>query len=213
LLGSPKAIAEADTSCTRNAHRGVIKAGHYLDSMCAASIKFDRWHHILQKACNGATMRRSLEGCRLLIVGSDWITDRAVHKLLDEQGCDIFGPFTSEATAREVLHQRTLDAAIIDLPTDSTAVHRLADDLVSAHVPFLFLTNPGSIAVPSRFQSHPRLLKPFNEGMLLERVCWQVTWRIGSAVCLSQILERARHISPCNTVAIEAVKSGGSSTF
>src|SRR5262249_28927678 len=86
-----------------------------------------------RKPCNGATMRRSLEGCRLLIVGSDWIADRAVHKLLHEQGCDIFGPFTSEATAREVFHQRRLDATIIDLPTDSTAAHRLADGL-SAHM-------------------------------------------------------------------------------
>jgi len=115
-------------------------------------------------------MRRSLGGCRLLVVGSDAIADRALHKLLHEQGCDIFGPFTSQAAARAVLHQRRLDAAIIDLPPDSTAAHHLADDLVSAHVPFLWLTNPGSISVPSRFQCHPRLLKPFNEGMLLERV-------------------------------------------
>jgi hypothetical protein len=115
-------------------------------------------------------MRRSLGGCRLLIVGSDAIADRAVHKLLHEQGCDIFGPFTSEATARAVLQQRRFDAAIIDLPPDSTAAHGLADDLVRANVPFLWLTNPGSMAVPSRFQSHPRLLKPYNEGMILERV-------------------------------------------
>jgi DNA-binding response OmpR family regulator len=115
-------------------------------------------------------MRRSLGGCRLLVVGSDATADRAVHKLLHEQGCEIFGPFTLEATARAVLHQRRLDAAIIDMPLDSTAAHRLADDLVSAHVPFLWLTNPGSMAVPPRFQSHPRLLKPFNELMLLERV-------------------------------------------
>jgi DNA-binding response OmpR family regulator len=115
-------------------------------------------------------MRRNLGGCRLLIVGSDATADRAVHKLLHEQGCDIFGPFTSEAAARAVLHQRRLDAAIIDLPLDSTVAHRLADDLISAHVPFLWLTNPGSMTVPLRFQSHPRLLKPFNERMLLERV-------------------------------------------
>jgi hypothetical protein len=115
-------------------------------------------------------MRRTLGGCRLLIVGSDAITDRAVHNLLEEQRCDIFGPFTSEAAARAILRQHRLDAAIIDLPPDSTAAHHLADDLVSATIPFLWLTNPGSIVVPSRFQSHPRLLKPFNEGMLLERV-------------------------------------------
>jgi len=115
-------------------------------------------------------MRRNLGGCRLLVVGSDATADRAVHKLLHEQGCDIFGPFTSEAGARAVLHQRRLDAAIIDLPLDSTVAHRLADDLISAHVPFLWLTNPGPMTVPLRFQSHPRLLKPFNELMLLERV-------------------------------------------
>ena len=115
-------------------------------------------------------MHRSLGGCRLLVVGSDAIVDRAVHKLLHAQGCDIFGPFTSEATARAIIHQRRLDAAIIDLPPDSPAAHRLGDDLVSAKVPFLWLTNPGSDTVPSRFQSHPRLLKPFNEGMLLQRI-------------------------------------------
>ena len=57
LLGSPKEIPKQIPLCATNAHRGVIMAGHYLDSMCAASIKFDRWHHILQKAlqwCNNA---------------------------------------------------------------------------------------------------------------------------------------------------------------
>ena len=46
---------------------------------------------------------------------------------------------------------------------------RTADDLVSANVPFLWLTNSESIAVLSRFQYRPRFLKRFNEAMLLER--------------------------------------------
>src|SRR5262245_12977707 len=124
-------------------------------------------------------MRKRLGGCRLLIVGSDALVDRAVHKLLLEQGCDIFGPFTSQPIGPAVLHERRLDAAIIDLPPDSTAAHSLADELVSANVPFLWLTNPGSVAVPSRFQSHPRLLKPFNERMLLQRVRRLVRGSVG----------------------------------
>jgi hypothetical protein len=46
-----------DSSLCDYCYPSVISAGHYLDLMCAASIKFDRWHHILQKAlqwCNNA---------------------------------------------------------------------------------------------------------------------------------------------------------------
>ena|SRR6516165_5460735 len=82
---------------------------------------------------------------------------------------------------------------------------RTADDLVSANVPFLWLTNSESIAALSRFQYRPRFLKRFNEGG------WYMAHWVGGL--LVPDLERARHISPCNTVAIEAVKSCGSSTF
>jgi hypothetical protein len=80
--------------------RRVIMIGRNLDLMCAASINSIVATIFCRKPCSGATMRRGLGGCRLLVVGSDAIADHPVHKLLQEQGANIFDPFTSLATAR-----------------------------------------------------------------------------------------------------------------
>ena len=123
-------------------------------------------------------MGNRLEGWVVLVVGFDPVAGIAMHKLLCGEGTSVYGPFTSALIARSALRERHVVAAIMDLPLDASDAHELADALVSANVPFVWISDAKSLsAAPERFQKHPRLLKPFNDRLLLERLRKLITNR------------------------------------
>jgi hypothetical protein len=95
-------------------------------------------------------MGNRLEGWVVLVVGFDPVAGIAMHKLLCGEGTSVYGPFTSALIARSVLRERHVDAAIMDLPLDASDAHEFAGALVSANVPFVWISDALS-AAPERF--------------------------------------------------------------
>ena len=135
-------------------------------------------------------MRRSLAGFPLHVVGSDAITDRAVHKLLHGKAAISLVDLHPVPRPLRFATSTDLTRPTIDLSSDVTAAHHLADDFIGANVPFLWLTNAGSIA---RLQYLPWLLKRFNEGMLLEHVRRLVRGALGRRPTWVRFGESATH--------------------
>lgn len=91
--------------------------------------------------------------------------------------------------------------AIVELAPDSPSAHSLAGAFVNADALFHWLTNPGSVATQC-----------FRRACCSGASTGRYTALSGRQSARGDRVS-ARHICPCNTIAIEAVKSSSSSTL
>jgi DNA-binding NarL/FixJ family response regulator len=112
----------------------------------------------------------SLKGCCILIVDAEPMVGFDLKELLRKAGSEVLGPYGSAAGAIKAVHEKTVHAAVLDVNLSGDTAFEVADALVAAGVPFVWVTGYSPGNVPERLRSAPRLLKPYDGQMLLERL-------------------------------------------
>jgi CheY-like chemotaxis protein len=102
----------------------------------------------------------SLAGRRVLVVEDDAMIAMMWETALLDAGCTVVGPVSRVRAALSALKGDKIDAALLDVQLGIESVFAVADTLAADHIPFVFLTGYGAIALPERFRGRPALTKP-----------------------------------------------------
>lgn len=113
---------------------------------------------------------RSGRALRILAVEDEFLLSVALADDLRSAGHEVIGPFGKLEEAREAAAREAFDLAVLDVNIRGTMVYPLADDLGARGVPFIFLTGYGRADLPARFETIPRVPKPYDARLLLGEV-------------------------------------------
>jgi two-component sensor histidine kinase len=105
----------------------------------------------------------------IMLVEDEALVAMAVNEAMTDFGFSIVGPFGRLAEATAALKKGGIDAAILDINLGGELVYPLAEKLVEAKVPFIFVTGYGPESIDRRFAMIPVLQKPI-EREALERM-------------------------------------------
>ncbi|HWE47219.1 MAG TPA: response regulator [Caulobacteraceae bacterium] len=97
---------------------------------------------------------------RILIVEDEWLIADLLEAMLDELGYDAVGPASSVQEALELIQEQAVDAALLDVSLGRVRSYPVAEALMRAGTPFLFLTGYIDGDLPAQFRSAPVLCKP-----------------------------------------------------
>jgi hypothetical protein len=101
---------------------------------------------------------KNLRGQRILIAEDNFISGLALADHLRTAEATVLGPFPTLEEAE--CHALGADLAVLDVDLRGQRVFRLADTLVRANIPFVFLSGFDLADIPGRFASFARLNKP-----------------------------------------------------
>lgn len=101
---------------------------------------------------------RSLRGLRLLIVEDEVPLAHDLARHFRTVGAKVIGPAATLALAYRLLPG--VEAAILDIRLNGSAVFPFADALDSQSIPFVFFTGHDAADIPARFRFASRLRKP-----------------------------------------------------
>ncbi len=102
-----------------------------------------------------------LRGQRILVVEDDALLAMTVEDVLREAGADTVGPAATLASAKALVAEDNLSAAVLDIRLDSDEVWPVARLLAKDGVPFVFLTGQfDRTALPAEWAQRPILSKP-----------------------------------------------------
>lgn len=102
-----------------------------------------------------------LSGRRILVVEDDYFFADECSRRLKAAGATILGPVPSVESALELLgHDDAPDFVLLDVNLGGEMAYPIADALVAAKVPFLFMTGYDQSSLPERFAAIHRLEKP-----------------------------------------------------
>jgi two-component SAPR family response regulator len=104
-----------------------------------------------------------------MLVEDEALVAMSVNELMTDFGFSVIGPFGRVAEAADALKKGGIDAAILDINLGGELVYPLAEKLVEAKVPFIFVTGYGPESIDRRFAAIPVLQKPI-EREALERM-------------------------------------------
>jgi len=100
---------------------------------------------------------------RVLLVEDSGLVAMQIQNLLEEAGCEVVGPASRVGPALRLAMSEVIDAAVLDVDLNGTPSWDVADALTSRGIPFVLATGYSSDnALPDRFRSVPKLLKPFS---------------------------------------------------
>jgi DNA-binding response OmpR family regulator len=85
-----------------------------------------------------------------------------LEDLISSLGGEAVGPFGRIADALEALRRERIDGAVLDVRLDGDTTFPIADVLLRAANPILFVTGAVS-SIPERYRHVPRLHKPFDD--------------------------------------------------
>jgi chemotaxis family two-component system sensor kinase Cph1 len=86
-----------------------------------------------------------------------------LQSMLEEAGCEVVGPAARVASALRLATNEGIDAAVLDVDLNGTPSWDVAEALMVRSIPFVLATGYSSDeALPERFRSVPKLLKPFS---------------------------------------------------
>lgn len=104
---------------------------------------------------------RPLTGQRLLLVEDEAIVAMELEELISNLGGETVGPFGRVGDALEALRCERVNGAVLDVRLDGDTTFPIADILLQASSPILFVTGAIS-SIPERYRQVPRLHKPFD---------------------------------------------------
>lgn len=108
---------------------------------------------------------------RVLLVEDEVLIALDMQAILEDAGFEVVGPLHDLASALQAVGDGVrLDCAVLDLNLPDGRSEAVADRLAARRTPFLFLTGQSRMDLAERFRDCPRLQKPFNEGVLVDRV-------------------------------------------
>ena len=76
-------------------------------------------------------------------------------------GFEVVGPAPNMASAREMIEEQTVDAALVDVFIRGERVFPLCEMLVRKGVPFILTSGYADWQIPEQWQDRPRLNKPY----------------------------------------------------
>jgi DNA-binding NtrC family response regulator len=102
-----------------------------------------------------------LTGRRVLVVEDEYLLASDLAAALERESAEVIGPVPSVAQAMALIAARPdIELALLDVNLGGELVYPVADALAERGVPFLLLTGYEANAIPSRYESVPRLEKP-----------------------------------------------------
>jgi two-component system, chemotaxis family, sensor kinase Cph1 len=100
---------------------------------------------------------------RVLLVEDSGLVALQLQSMLEEEGCKVVGPASRVASALRLATNEGIDAAVLDVDLNGTPSWDVAEALMVRSIPFVLATGYSSDeALPERFRSVPKLLKPFS---------------------------------------------------
>ena len=103
-----------------------------------------------------------LSGRRLLLVEDEALIAMELEDLINRLGAEVIGPYGRLADALEALGHHRVDGAFLDAQLDGDMTFQIADLLLQAGNPVLFVTGAAAGSIPQRYLGVPRLHKPFD---------------------------------------------------
>jgi DNA-binding response OmpR family regulator len=121
-------------------------------------------------AAKGGSEAASPNHGRVLVVEDEFLLATALAQDLKAAGYDVVGPFASLSSALAAVAAETFDLAILDINLRGEMVYPVAADLAGRQIPFVFLSGYTASNMPDQFRSYPRLSKPIDSKVMLQRV-------------------------------------------
>ena len=89
---------------------------------------------------------------------ADWLA-----QFVADAGCSVIGPVASSLKAQELINEKGIDAALLDITLKfGDQSLELAERLQAMHIPFAFVTAYSRSLLPVCFQGVPCVVKPFS---------------------------------------------------
>ncbi len=134
------------------------------------TVPFDRSGNAREVASHAAAERAlPIAGNRIMVVEDETLVSMVVAEQLEDLGFLVVGPYSTVEQAMTALKENSVDAAVLDVNLGGEPVYPVADALVAARVPFVFVTGYGAGVLERRFQHVPVLQKPI-DATALERI-------------------------------------------
>lgn len=131
-------------------------------------VAYGRWRDTRLPPRKGArALHRLLKNKRILIVEDEYFIATDLSRLLAAHGAIIVGPVGDLPAGLHLADREPLDAALLDVNLGGTFCYPIADRLLSADVPHLFLTGYDGSALPADYRHAPRIAKPFSSHRLI----------------------------------------------
>ena len=110
---------------------------------------------------------RRLNGHCVLIVEDEYFLANDLEREFERAGIRILGPVPSLAQAMELVQEKAIDLAVLDIALDGDKVYDVADALIGRDVPILFVTGYDRSDIPSRYADVPMCQKPVGVGEVI----------------------------------------------
>lgn len=105
-----------------------------------------------------------LRGKRVLVVEDEFFIADDLARDFAAMGAEIVGPAATLEQARQLLDERPIDMAVLDIKLRDAVSYPVADELVARRVPVVFATGFDADVIPARFAGVPRCVKPASSG-------------------------------------------------
>jgi PAS domain S-box-containing protein len=132
------------------------------NSEIASSMRSTNGHQRPDTENPGAEPGFAIAGNRVMIVEDEALVAMVVSEHLSDMGYSIVGPFSRLGQATMALKSTAIDAAVLDINLGGELVYPLADLLIAARVPFVFVTGYGAGGLDGGYKSIPVLQKPID---------------------------------------------------
>jgi len=104
----------------------------------------------------------------VLILEDDEPISQMLSELLREAGYQVVGPVASIESARALVAEHGINAALLDINLGAEGLcFGLATMLQAQRIPFAFLTGYSAVLTPIELRSTPRIEKPFSHEEVL----------------------------------------------
>lgn len=111
-----------------------------------------------------------LFGKRIVVVEDDYLLASDICRELREHGATVLGPAPTPFYATQLIGNRKIDAAVLDVRLHGATVYEVADLLVGRGVPIIFATAVPRAELPKRFQMASVFQKPLDRSLLLAEI-------------------------------------------
>jgi CheY-like chemotaxis protein len=111
--------------------------------------------------CERLAATSRFEGVRILLVEDETVLSLLIEDMLKGLGCASIWHASGVSQAIAILRDHQPDAAVLDVNLAGEPGYPIAEQLESAHIPFLFATGYGRHGLPKQWASKPAIQKPF----------------------------------------------------
>lgn len=105
-------------------------------------------------------------GTQVLVLEDEGLVAMEMVQSLEKAGCIVVGPAANISEALDLIHDKPIDVALVDIDLGGSRGYPVADVLSERGVPFAFVTGFNGAILPERFHNVPLVPKPASSAML-----------------------------------------------